>query len=336
MAGYCLGGTLPRSLPRPWRAKATSASQSLTLLAAQIDFADAGELSAVHRRQRGEPARGPDARAGLPRRAPDGGRLPAPAGRTTSSGRGSCASTCSGGASCMTDLLAWNADATRMPYRMHAGYLRRLFLDNDLSAGRYEARGSSGGAADIRAAAASPSAPPGTMSRPGARCTRVEPVHRFGGNLSSHERRPQRRHRERPGSAPTAATRWRPERTANPTSTRRLGPSARRGSAAPGGRSGSDGLPSARAHPARRPRLPTGSKPRREGTCCNDEATQRRPYDSQTGRFPGPDVEAAARPGAAPDRDHGRRRNQAARSADRSRDRRPCRRRGDTQVGGRR
>lgn len=40
-----------------------------------------------------------------------------------------------------TDLMSWNADATRMPFRMHSEYLRRLFLKNDLASARYRVDG---------------------------------------------------------------------------------------------------------------------------------------------------------------------------------------------------
>jgi poly[(R)-3-hydroxyalkanoate] polymerase subunit PhaC len=51
----------------------------------------------------------------------------------------------------MTDLMAWNADLTRMPYRMHSEYLRRLFLNNDLASGRFTVGERPINLADIRA-----------------------------------------------------------------------------------------------------------------------------------------------------------------------------------------
>lgn len=50
----------------------------------------------------------------------------------------------------MIDLMAWNADTTRMPWRMHGEYLRHLYMDNDLSEGRWRVGGRPVALADIR------------------------------------------------------------------------------------------------------------------------------------------------------------------------------------------
>jgi len=39
------------------------------------------------------------------------------------------------------DIMAWSKDSTRMPYRMHSEYLRSLFLNNDFTEGRFEVGG---------------------------------------------------------------------------------------------------------------------------------------------------------------------------------------------------
>ena len=50
----------------------------------------------------------------------------------------------------MTDLGAWNVDATRMPFRQHSEYLRSLYLNNDLADGRYQVAGRPIALSDIR------------------------------------------------------------------------------------------------------------------------------------------------------------------------------------------
>ncbi len=51
----------------------------------------------------------------------------------------------------MNDLMSWNADGTRMPYQMHHEYLRKMYLDNELADGHYEVNGRKVSLSDITA-----------------------------------------------------------------------------------------------------------------------------------------------------------------------------------------
>ncbi|MFC2967887.1 PHA/PHB synthase family protein [Acidimangrovimonas pyrenivorans] len=147
--GYCLGGTLLSVAAAAMGRDGDGRLATLSMLAAQVDFSEAGELSLfVSEAQL----------ALLEDMMWDKGYLDQRRMAGTFTMLRSQDLLWShmvhdylmGERDGHSDLGAWSADATRMPYRMHSEYLRHMFLNDDLAEGRLEAGGETVFLPDIR------------------------------------------------------------------------------------------------------------------------------------------------------------------------------------------
>jgi len=146
--GYCIGGTLLSIAAAELAAQDDDRLATVSLFAAQTDFSEPGELSVFISPAQLAMLEAMMWKAGVLESRQMGGAfqllrtydlLWAP----------SIATYLKGERSAVNDLMSWNADGTRMAYRMHVDYLHQLYLNNDLAEGRYVASGATLSLSDI-------------------------------------------------------------------------------------------------------------------------------------------------------------------------------------------
>jgi polyhydroxyalkanoate synthase len=148
--GYCLGGTLLSVAASALARDGDERLASVTLLCAQVDFTDAGELQLFT--TRAEAAFLDDLmwRQGYL----DGSQMAGVFQLLRSNDliwSRMLKRYWLGEDEHPSDLMAWNADTTRMPYRMHSEYLRWFFLNDDFAEGRLQVDGRPASFSDIKA-----------------------------------------------------------------------------------------------------------------------------------------------------------------------------------------
>ncbi len=154
--GYCLGGTLlaiaAAALARTVKVKdadkmATLASVSL--LAAQTDFAEPGEMGVLIDDSQVQMIEDLMAQTGYMTGAQMAGSFQFLNSRDLVWNK-RLREYWLGVRDVGTDMMAWNADVTRLPARMHGEYLHQFFLENALAEGEYLVEGKPVSLLDIR------------------------------------------------------------------------------------------------------------------------------------------------------------------------------------------